>query len=111
MGIISLFTILKMRLNPKEINAIKEVAKMVFGEDSTIRLFGSRTDDTKKGGDIDLLVQCNNIISREVQYQLKIKFLVELKKIIGDQKIDILIDQGQQSEHVFRAVKKTSILL
>lgn len=102
---------MNMRLTEKETDAIKEVTKTVFGENATIRLFGSRTDDTKKGGDIDLLVQCNSIISGEEQYQLKIKFLVQLKKIIGDQKIDVMIDGGKRQNPVFKTVRKTSILL
>ena len=76
-----------MRVNSNDIKAIKDVAKSVFGETATIRLFGSRTDDQKKGGDIDLLIQCNQTISPMDIYQLKIRFLVQLKNIIGDQKI------------------------
>ena len=45
-----------MRVKSKDIKAIKDIAKAVFGETATIRLFGSRSDDHKKGGDIDLLI-------------------------------------------------------
>jgi uncharacterized protein len=100
-----------MRVNNKDIKAIKDVAKTVFGETATIRLFGSRTDDTKKGGDIDLLIQYNQAISGNKQYQLKILFLVELKKIIGDQKIDVLIDNGQQHNSIFHKAYEEGILL
>ena len=89
-----------MRVNSKDIKAIKDVANAVFGETATIRLYGSRTDDKKKGGDIDLLIQLNQAISRMELYQLKIQFLVQLKKIVGDQKIDVLIDNGQQSNSI-----------
>jgi predicted nucleotidyltransferase len=100
-----------MRVNSKDVKAIKDVASAVFGETATIRLFGSRTDDHKKGGDIDLLIQCNRLISREEQYQLKIIFLVQLKKIIGDQKIDVLIDNGQQRNAIIQEACKEGILL
>jgi uncharacterized protein len=100
-----------MRVNSNDIKAIKDVAKAVFGETATIRLFGSRTDDKKKGGDIDLLIQYNQPISENKQYQLKILFLVQLKKIIGDQKIDVLIDNGQQNNYIFHEAYKEGILL
>jgi predicted nucleotidyltransferase len=102
-----------MRLNNKDIKAIKEATKTIFGENATIRLFGSRTDDYRKGGDIDLLIHCDSTISRAraEQYQQKINFLVQVKKIIGDQKIDVLIDNGQQSNPIFQTVYKEGILL
>jgi uncharacterized protein len=100
-----------MRVNNNDIKAIKDVAKTVFGETATIRLFGSRTDDKKKGGDIDLLIQYNQAISGNEQYQLKILFLVQLKKIIGDQKIDVLIDNGQQHNPIFHEAYEEGILL
>ncbi len=52
-----------MRLSDFEIKSIKEVAKKNFGESVKITLFGSRVDDTKRGGDIDLYNR--NIKKRE----------------------------------------------
>jgi hypothetical protein len=42
-----------MRLTPQEIQAIKETFLNTFDK-GNIYLFGSRVDDTKRGGDIDL---------------------------------------------------------
>ncbi len=100
-----------MRLNNKEIAAIKEVTRDIFGENATISLYGSRTDNNKKGGDIDLFIQCKSQISREELYQLKIKFLVQLKKHIGDQKIDVLINGGQLSKSTLGKVQKEEVRL
>ena len=100
-----------MRLKEAEIGAIKEVTKLIFGENTIIRLFGSRTNDFVKGGDIDLFIQSGQKISRSEQYQLKIKFLVQLKKKIGDQKIDVLINGGPGYESFFQNVVNEGILL
>lgn len=43
-----------MRLSPAEVAAIGESAVQAFGEDAVVRVFGSRLDDSRRGGDIDL---------------------------------------------------------
>jgi predicted nucleotidyltransferase len=100
-----------MRLKKNEIEAIKEVTKEIFGQDAIVQLFGSRTNDALKGGDIDLLILCNRTISSSERYQLKIEFLVQLKKVIGDQKIDVLIEGKQQQSNFFQRVKNEGIQL
>ena len=44
-----------MRLSNKIINLLQRNIIMTFG-DVNIYLYGSRTDDTKKGGDIDIAI-------------------------------------------------------
>ena len=48
-----------MRLTRYEIDAIKNCFIQVFSA-GQIYLFGSRTDDTEKGGDIDLYLKLND---------------------------------------------------
>ena len=78
-----------MRLQAKDIQIIRQVAKDVYGEDVKVYLFGSRTDDAKRGGDIDLLVrtplQRYGVLSR-------IRMIAKLKELLGDQKIDVIGD-------------------
>jgi hypothetical protein len=42
-----------MRLTKAQIDTIRKATSQNFGEDALIRLFGSRLDDTKRGGDVD----------------------------------------------------------
>jgi uncharacterized protein len=49
-----------MRLNRFQIDTINKLATKHFGQAATAYLFGSRTDNQKKGGDIDLLIKNNN---------------------------------------------------
>ena len=46
-----------MRLTQGEIDTIVRIAREIYGWGVEVFLFGSRTDDSKRGGDIDLLVR------------------------------------------------------
>ena len=50
-----------MRLSESQRTIITESVAEVFGQDVIVRLFGSRTDDAKKGGDIDLFVEIPSV--------------------------------------------------
>ncbi|MDQ7073710.1 MAG: nucleotidyltransferase domain-containing protein [Gammaproteobacteria bacterium] len=80
-----------MRLTQKQIEAIKSNFNNVFGR-GKIFLFGSRTDDSKRGGDIDLYIVADE---HENLVEKKVKFLVMLKREIGQQKIDVVLNYDQ----------------
>ncbi len=46
-----------MRLTHGEIDTIVRIAREIYGFGVEVFLFGSRTDDSKRGGDIDLLIR------------------------------------------------------
>jgi len=46
-----------MRLTPSQIETICTTSRQTLGEDAKVSLFGSRLDDRRKGGDVDLLVE------------------------------------------------------
>ncbi len=77
-----------MRLTIEQQEAIKTVFKQVFTQGKVI-LFGSRVDDTKRGGDIDLFIDTQQ--NTQDLFTLKIEFLVKLKNKIGSQKIDLVL--------------------
>ena len=64
-----------MRLLDKEVSTIKQKVKLVFGK-SEIYLFGSRMDDVKSGGDIDLYI-VPDITNDLFQKKIKIKTMLE----------------------------------
>ena len=77
-----------MRLTEFEIRAIKKVFLDVFKE-GNLYLFGSRVDENKRGGDIDLYLIPSQKFDNE--RDRKIKFLVKLDLYIGEQKIDVIL--------------------
>lgn len=74
-----------MRLSEHERHSIAQVVKEK-DRDARIYLFGSRGDDTARGGDIDLL-----IISKTLNGSDKIDIKPALYDEIGEQKIDVVI--------------------
>lgn len=80
-----------MRLSEREIGIIKAAARRHFGADAEVRLFGSRVDDAKRGGDIDLYVSSHLINATEALHA-EMAFWSDLQARLGDQRIDILVD-------------------
>lgn len=91
-----------MRLTPFEIDAIQTEAKALFGTNVSVYLFGSRADDNKKGGDIDLILQLDLSREKENYFNKKIEFLVNLKESIGEQKIDVLIAKHNDKRNIIK---------
>ena len=99
-----------MRLTPDQIQAIKLAAHTVLGDDAQVTLFGSRTDDERKGGDIDLLFETPHKLRDRVTTQGQI--YVALIHQLGDRKIDVLLKDSQTPEApVMRVARETGIRL
>ena len=76
-----------MRLQTRIINTINDAVQKSFGN-VNVYLFGSRVDDTKKGGDIDIAIDSN--LSRVDFRRNKAKLISQLIKVDFDFKIDIV---------------------
>lgn len=81
-----------MRLSSNEILAIiKAIEKEISLQHAELRLFGSRTKNHLKGGDIDLLLIVSDKLTYEAIAIKKISILIEIQNRIGEQKIDFTI--------------------
>ncbi len=76
-----------MRLTKNEIKILKENLKILSNE-AKIYLFGSRIDEAKKGGDIDLLILSDKLTKKDLR-----RIRVEFFKRFGEQKMDIVLDK------------------
>ena len=75
-----------MRLTHYERQNIKKWAQK-YDAGAKVYLYGSRVDEARRGGDIDLLV-----VSEHTQkFKDKIELVLELHDLIGEQKIDLAI--------------------
>jgi predicted nucleotidyltransferase len=100
-----------MRLTELQIQSINALSKKHFGSETTVYLFGSRTDDLKRGGDIDLLIRNKN--EQVLTLDAKIYFLAELKKKIGNQKIDVVFDNmnTRKKQNFYRSITLNQVKL
>jgi predicted nucleotidyltransferase len=83
-----------MRLTNYEIISIKESFHQVF-DSGKIYLFGSRVDDSLKGGDIDLFVKLDIILTTKEILDKISQFKINLYDKIGEQKIDVIISKDK----------------
>lgn len=78
-----------MRISSFQRKVILESVAAELGGDARVFLFGSRTNDAKRGGDIDLLVEVPTRTDETVRKKLRI--LSSIQRKIGEQKIDLII--------------------
>ena len=79
----------KMRLTENQVQTIKQVVTALAGEDAQVTLFGSRIDDDKKGGDIDLLITLNHMVEHPAVLLSKIG--ARLARLFQGRKVDVLL--------------------
>lgn len=97
-----------MRLTPEQAEIIRTAAKEIFGPSTQVFLFGSRVDDRKRGGDIDLLIEPENpdqILLR------KLRFLGVLERRLGERKIDVVIETPGDTRPIVQVAHATGVRL
>lgn len=100
-----------MRLTPFQQQTICQNARHYFGDMTHVWLFGSRIDDTKRGGDIDLYIEPEN---QDVSLLAlaKLQFLRALHSKLGEQKIDVVLRSANaKSLPIYQIAKETGIEL
>ncbi|WP_026289631.1 nucleotidyltransferase domain-containing protein [Thioalkalivibrio sulfidiphilus] len=97
-----------MRLTTEQIDIIRKSAEEAFGEGSTVTLFGSRVDDHKRGGDIDLLVhpaRADDLLRR------KLRMLTLLELRLGERKVDVVVETPGDNRPIVRIARETGVAL
>lgn len=80
-----------MRLTANEQRDIADAARAVLPAGSRVALFGSRTDDSRRGGDIDLLVEPPTALDASEAFKLNLRLTTELQLRMGERRIDVLV--------------------
>ena len=94
-----------MRLTENEIKIIITTINSIFGK-TTVHLFGSRIDENKKGGDIDLFILPHE---RTKLLEKKIKAASKLERILC-KPVDIIVHRDF-SRPIEQEILKANLLL
>ncbi len=82
-----------MRLTARQRQVIRDAGLRHFGVEPL--LFGSRLNDAGRGGDIDLYIPGDWPAEEAVPRRMR--FCVELRQRLGDQKLDVLVGDRSRS--------------
>ena len=96
-----------MRITQDQARIIREQVRHNIGPDARVWLFGSRADDSQRGGDIDLLIETARPLADRVAMSCRIAGSLQLR--LGDQRIDILLIDPATVQH--RIAKETGVPL
>ena len=95
-----------MRLTPTQINIIRNATRQNFGQDALIWLFGSRVDDSRRGGDVDLYIETSHRDTLMPTLRCKIALEDHL-----DLSVDLLVKEPHQDKVIFHLAKASGIQL
>lgn len=99
-----------MRLTPQQIQTIRETVHNAFGPEARVYLFGSRVDDSARGGDLDLYIEVDRPVHNRAAAASRLA--AQLQLVLGDQQIDVLVaDPATYGQPIHRSARAQGIPL
>lgn len=99
-----------MRISEQQRSVIKQSVQDVFGQGATVRLFGSRADDSKRGGDIDLYVEVDGT-DLAIDKKASMLFSKICQKIGDELPIDIVVKDASTPEQLIHREGMKGVIL
>jgi len=95
-----------MRLTTSQIETIRQVAHQNFGAEASVWLFGSRVDDTRRGGDVDLYIEParENTIMSELRCKIALEDSLDLH-------VDLIVKESGKDKPIYRLAKTQGVQL
>lgn len=79
-----------MRLTPEQLDAIRRITREQAGDSLvSVRLFGSRLDDSAKGGDVDLLVELAQPVENPALQAAQLA--AKISRAMDGRKVDVVL--------------------
>ena len=99
-----------MRLSDREQAVIVDAVHRRFTADATVSLFGSRVDDDRRGGDIDLFVTTS--IGAAEANRARMLAITDIQMALGDQKIDMVVSPlVGESDLIMQEIRRAAQLI
>lgn len=99
-----------MRLTPYQAQITKDTVERVLASTCKVWLFGSRTDDDRRGGDIDLLVETEAVLPNRADAICRL--YGALVMVLGDRKLDIVLKDARAADApIFEIARRTGVML
>ena len=83
----------RMRLSAAERRAVESASRDTLPAGTRVLLFGSRLDDKRRGGDIDLLVELPEPLSADDVVRRRTGFTARLYRLLEERRIDVVMTQ------------------
>lgn len=99
-----------VRLDPEEVAKIREIVRETAGPDAEVRLFGSRLDDSARGGDVDLLVSLSRPVERPAVLAARLE--ARISRALGGRKVDVVLEAPNlQRTSIHEHARRTGVRL
>lgn len=103
-----------MRVTPEQRQVIVTAVRRAFGNDARIRLFGSRVEDTRRGGDFDLYIETvMDDPDRLVDARLALLCELDATPALEGEKVDVVLHTPlhEQERGIDRIARQQGVLL
>ena len=95
-----------MRLTPTQHQQILQATHLYFGSHANVWLFGSRVDDSRRGGDVDLYVETDQASTLLSALRCKIELEENL-----DLPVDLVVKEEGKNKPIYQIAKTQGIQL
>jgi predicted nucleotidyltransferase len=95
-----------LRLSDAQTRMILESARDLFGEDVRVTLFGSRADDSSRGGDVDLLVEVSGPVDHPAVMMARLS--ARISRGLHGRKVDVVISASNLADQAIHRVARES---
>ena len=94
-----------MRLTDQQVQTIKQATAEIFGTDARVWLFGSRADDNRRGGDVDLMVETTE--SPENPAMLAARLSARVSRSMWGRHVDVVLNAKPVPKEVNQTTAST----